>query len=231
MKDRKEMFTMNSQNKFKKTSSKDDDEESDFSKPIIKKEENLFTKKIKVKNSEIYFSEKLKLKFYSYQKCLFICLFIYIFDYLIWFISRKSLKDVINILALLFSLIYNLYCLYLFKDEFDFVNNKIYNRIKTLIKINIIILILHYINLLILFIDKIIIENFDGLLHKIFPNNRKLKIFYGIYLLVNFFFPAVTLFYLNGVKKSVNVVGTMKGEDYEAPHFELKNIKRSVGIK
>ena len=167
-----------------------------------------------IKDSLKYLSEQVKFKFYKYQKCLYICLFIYILDYLVWFISKKHLNDLLNIFSLLISLILNLFSIYLFKDELNFISKALYKCIKKIIITNIITLVIYYINLFFIFNDKILKANFDGLLSKIFSNNKGLKIFYGIYLIINLLFPTLTLIYLLGVKKFLKILGIARRKYY-----------------
>ena len=198
MNDKRGIFYIESRQALKATSDTDKIEKGnnlDYSG------EKSSLQKIIVKGSLIFLKEKLKSKFFKYQKCLYICLFVYILDYIVWFISRKHLKDLVNIFSLLFSLILNLVSIYLFKDELNFLSKALYKCINKIITINIISLIIYYINLFLIFGDKIIKAKFDGLLAKIFPNHKGLKMFYGIYLIVNFLFPTLTFIYLSKVKK------------------------------
>ena len=218
MSDKREKFNVDSGAELKTTSNTEEEKNNN----LEHSKEKLSPGKIITKDSLIYFSGKLKSRFYKFQKSLFICLFIYILDYIIWFISKKHLKDLINIFSLLISLISNLYNIFLFKDEFNVITRTFYKNInKGLITI-IISLIIYYINLIFIFSDKIIKKNFDGLFAKIFPNNKGLQMFYGIYLIVNFVFPALTLLYLLGVRKFAKILRIVKGEKNNNPKTKRK---------
>ena len=222
MNDKRDKYNIDSGAELKTTTSNSEKEEKNNN--INHFDEKLSPQKIIRKDSLIYFGGKLKSQFFKYQKCLYICLFVYILDYIVWFISRKHLKDLVNIFSLLISLILNLYSIYLFKDELNIISRSLYRLINKIIIFNIISLIIYYVNLFIIFSDKIVKTKFDGLLAKIFPNNKGLKMFYGVYLIVNFLFPALTLVYIIGVRKFVNILGIAKEERYKTPKTK-RNVK------
>ena len=212
MNDKRDKYNIDSGAELKTTTSNSEKEEKNNN--INHFDEKLSPQKIIRKDSLIYFGGKLKSKFFKYQKCLYICLFVYILDYIVWFISRKHLKDLLNIFSLLASLILNLFSIYLFKDELNIISKALYKCINKIIISNIISLIIYYINLFFIFNDKILKANFDGLLAKIFSNNKGLKMFYGIYLIINLLFPTLTLVYLLKVKKFLKILGIARRKYY-----------------
>lgn len=226
MEKREKYDIYDSTNELKTTSNTEKDENNKNDK-----DENLSPRNIISKDSLIYFSEKLKSKFYPYLRCLYACLWIYILDYIVWFISRKNLSDLVNIFSLLFSLIISLYSIFSFKDNVDFVSQKLFSRINILLIFTVINLIIYYIDLYLIFNDKILNEKFGGLLIKIFPNNKGLKMFFGIYLIVNFLFPTMAFIQLIKVRKAVKIVGIVKGEHYVKEKISMDQFKKKVEIK
>ena len=207
MNDKRKHFNIDSKAELEATSDTEKAEK-------INNSDHIGEKLLIIKDSLIYLSEKVKFEFFKYQKCLYICLFIYILDYIVWFVSKKHLKDLFNIFSLLVSLILSLFSIYLFKDELNFISKALNKCINKIIIINIISLIIYYINLLFIFNDKILKANFDGLLAKIFSNNKGLKMFYGIYLIINLLFPTLTLVYLLKVKKFLKILGIARRKYY-----------------
>ena len=171
------------------------------------------------KESIIYFAQKLKKKYKFLKNILYIHLIITLIDLFLILLFNKYLLSLVNCLVILIIMFSTIYSLFIFKQHnFEYVNYLIYWSTVRVMYIELISLILFYLDMIyILFYN--VIKDVEKLLSFFDKNIFKIVfvlIFFICYLILNLTFPIVVIMNINEVKKNIKDLGTAKGESYES---------------
>lgn len=172
-----------------------------------------------------HFTQALQARF-KLLKFLLYCSFIVIFLDIICMIKIPIIFfDIINITALLIICICFLYCLYVFRHNFDIVSYYIYKSTSRVIVVLIICLILFYLDMFYLLLFKILLnfENLEDVIDSTFNYVFFSIILFFIYFLVNLIFPFTIFYKLIQIKETVKNLGKAQGQSYDiVPTSEIQ---------
>lgn len=176
-------------------------------------------------DSIVYFSNKLKTCNKNYKCILSISIIIYIIDIFIWFSSIENLNSYQNILILLIILISSIHQIISFRHNFESISKNLYIFTKQIMYAFCFIFIVYTINILYIFINRIIDMN---KVQYYLVDKTSENIFVICYCIVNIFISGFQLFRLVSVKKAIKDLSSAKGEVYESGKIEEVEIINSV---
>ena len=166
----------------------------------------------------IILNKKLQDKFYYLKTLLKIGIGISIFDFIIIFLIPKIFLCFFNILLILIIIINCFYCLYTFKNNnYEIIDNKIYNKVKKVIIIELTCLGVYYIDMLYILVVKIFID-FDNLLDLFeleFFNVIICILSFIFYIIINVLYPILIVIKLTEIKKNITNITKIKGQKYD----------------
>ena len=172
-----------------------------------------------------HFTQALKSRF-KLLKLLLYCSFVVIFLDVICMVKIPIIfLDIINILALIIIFICFLYCLYVFRHNFQIVSYYIYKSTIRVIVVLIICLILFYLDMFYLLLFKILLnfENLEDVIDQSFNCVFFSIILFFIYFVVNLIFPFIIFYKLIQIKETVKDLGKAQGQSYDiVPTSEIQ---------
>lgn len=176
-------------------------------------------------DSVIYFSNKLIDYNKSYKLFLYISIILYFIDIIIWFKNVKILHNYFNMFSLIIVLSSNIYQAYIFRHNFETITKELFIFVSKIIYVNIICFIIYILNIIYIFISKIleIVE-----IKYIYENKVKQNIIVIIYCIINICIPSIHFYKLIYIKKGIKDLSLAKGEIYESDKIGDVEIIQSV---
>ena len=166
----------------------------------------------------IVLNKKLQDKFFYLKTLLKFGIGISIFDFIIIFIIPKIFLCFFNILLIIIIIINCFYCLYIFKNNnYETIDNKIYNKVKKVIIIELTCLAIYYIDMLYILVVKIFL-NFDNLLDIFELEFFKVIISvlsFIFYIIINVLYPILIVIKLTEIKRNINNITKIKEQKYD----------------
>lgn len=167
--------------------------------------------------SIIYSTKKLNSRFKLLKYLLYCSFAIIVFDFICVITIPLIFLDIINIIALIIIFFSYLYCLFVFRHNFEIISYDIYQSTNRVIIILIICLVLFYIDMFYLLLFKILLnfENLEDIIIQTFKYIFISIILFFFYFLLNIFFPFVIFYKLMQVKDSIKELGKAHEQSYD----------------